>query len=173
MECLILQISFRVKACRDGRKFTDVMTSFKGKKCTFFSLGSWANWHNVFLSWGEKNLNQNKAYGPVPAPTYITLPWIILASWSLMRPGISPYMTKISIKYLRIESFRHFSIYISQLLWYIHASFFLSAAAHLMTNLYILQILLQLQWKSGFSPILTYEFNLWCKWVKFKLLKMI
>ena len=32
---------------------------------------------------------------------------------------------------MRIESFRRFSIYISQLSWYIHTCFFLNAAAHL------------------------------------------
>lgn len=50
---------------------------------------------------GKINLNQNKDYGPVLASTYITLPWIkagvILASQSLMRSGISPYMTRIKI----------------------------------------------------------------------------
>lgn len=68
------------------------------------------------------------------------------------------------LKYLRTESFRHFSIYISQLSSYIPICFFLNAAAHLMMlNLQILQILLQLEWKLGFSPVLIQGFHLWCK----------
>lgn len=89
-----------VKTCKDGGKFTDVMTSF-GKKCTFLFWVHEPIMQSLVILRKKKNLNQNKNYGPILAPTYITLPWIkagvILASQSLMRYGISRYLTRICV----------------------------------------------------------------------------